>query len=209
MALRLWVTACKPKRIEKSFGSKDKKLLKHLLEFADEHLGDDDDRADALAKTRELLTRLVNEGNTKQAGPESTAEVAAAYALARVQSAGPWPDGEDELEWSGADVRQLVEQCGARLGPVTDLLDSLLTGRNLFGEGFDEDAGWYAFLRTEEIAQLASKMQLVFDECLKIVDSRAMNQQDFDSNVVDIMEYLLEGLTSAQESRLEMFVYAS
>ncbi len=205
MSLRLWISACSFEKIEGVFGSKDANQLKKLEAFAEKHLSND---AESLSKTKELLSNLINHKKSKHAKPESGEEIAAAYALASVNSTNPWEE-EGEQEWAWGDVDQVYRECGTRFGDQASLLELLVGGRNMFGQGFDDEAGWYTYLRHDEVAELNARMYEVLEQCAEIIDSGAMNEQDFDSSVVGIMECLSETLTTVEESGDDIFVYAS
>ncbi|MDX1989322.1 MAG: hypothetical protein SFV17_21730 [Candidatus Obscuribacter sp.] len=212
MSLRLWVSALKLQDLKDWRGCKKKKLITELLAkmegiLPEGTIEEDDEQLKELVA--EKIAAYINGTAEEQKEPETNVEVITAYSMAQQAETNPWGENEVELEWPYGDMDELYRDCRSRFQDAEHLLEHILNGRPLFGEEFDPEAGWYAYLTNGEIQDLATKMQEVYNQCAAIVDSGALNKQDFESGVVDTMEYMLGTLKVAAESGDDIFIFAS
>ncbi len=212
MSIRLWVSALKLQEIKDWRGSKKKELLNELLEKLDGIMPDgeiEEEDAELKVLAREKLEAYINGTLKAQEEPETTVEVLSVYSMALQAETNPWEDHEVELEWAYGDLDELYRDCLPRFQGTEHLLEHIIGGRPFLATDFDPESNLYSFLNNGEIKDLASKMQEVYSQCAEIVDAGDLNEQDFDSGVLDTMEYMLSALTVAAESGDDIFIFFS
>jgi hypothetical protein len=117
--------------------------------WLDEPDEDDEDEVADFQEAHESLKSLITEGIASNSNKEKNGLVCATYTVARHAAAKPqpWEDTDDEQEWSWQDLYDLSEELDKRLNEEQKALFGYLTGgRALFGKGFSDDGGWYAYL---------------------------------------------------------------
>ncbi|MBK9621060.1 MAG: hypothetical protein IPO31_17940 [Candidatus Obscuribacter sp.] len=149
------------------------------------------------------------EGDDEPGETETLAEVTAAYILARCASTTCWPEGNDEQEWSYAEIADLESQLGPRFGEDLIWLHFILGGRSLFDLDFDPQVGFCSFFSNEQVVLFKEALLRVRAECAEIVDQGRLNEQDFDSDMVDTMQYLADDLAVLEEAGHDLFIYVS
>jgi len=149
------------------------------------------------------------DGDEEPGETETLAEVTAAYILARCASTACWPDDSEEQEWSYQDIADLESQLGSRFGEDLIWLHLILGGRSLFDLEFDPQVGFYSFFTNEQVVQFKEALLRVRAECAEIVDQGRLNEQNFDSGMVDTMQYLADDLAVLEEAGHDLFIYVS
>ena len=182
----------------------------------DEHSHDDAEEQDSDAPDDEAqddegeeAEEDSDEEDEEPGETETLAEVTAAYILARCASTTCWPEGNDEQEWSYAEIADLESQLGPRFGEDLIWLHFILGGRSLFDLDFDPQVGFYSFFSNEQVVLFKEALLRVRAECAEIVDQGRLNEQDFDSDMVDTMQYLADDLAVLEEAGHDLFIYVS
>lgn len=168
-------------------------------EEVDEGKGDDDDSDEDADE----------EADEEPGETETLAEVTAAYILARCASTACWPDDSEEQEWSYQDIADLESQLGSRFGEDLIWLHLILGGRSLFDLEFDPQVGFYSFFTNEQVVQFKEALLRVRAECAEIVDQGRLDEQTFDSGMVDTMQYLADDLAVLEEAGHDLFIYVN
>jgi hypothetical protein len=192
-------------------GSGDEKLYKQLLREMDDWLqpADDDDLA-AFREARIRLKSIIEEGIVESKKKERQADATAFCVLAKHAALQPQPwdeEADGELPWD--DLHELSRQFKKRFDQRTRVLfDYLVVGRALTGKGFSHDADWYAYLTTEELKELQDGLLKVVEPVREMVAAGSLNKQDFDSSLVDVIDYVLEPVMRMTSCGADLFVYA-
>lgn len=177
---------------------------------AEEEVEDDEEvDEDSEEDVEEYSDEDSEEGDEEPGETETLAEVTAAYILARCASTACWPEGDEEQEWSYGDIADVESQLGSRFGEDLIWLHLILGGRSLFDLEFDPQVGFYSFFTNEQVVQFKDALLRVREECAEIVDQGRLNEQDFDSGLIDIMQYLADDLAVIEEAGHDLFIYVS
>lgn len=64
------------------------------------------------------------------------------------------------------------------------------------------------YLTNEEVAKLRTVVEKVYLEASEILDSGAMNEQDFDGNLVDELEIFMQTLEAVRVEEKDLFAMA-
>lgn len=154
-----------------------------------------DDEICTVTTIQQAIEEIMNGTLELVEGQETASVVCALYLFAKLDSRDIWPSGEAEREWAWADFDDLLNQLGERFGEDKKYLECIVAGRPIIGDDFTANAGFYSFLFLDEIVRLKTAMQKVHKECSKIIDSGAMNEQDFDSGMLNVLECHIEDLS--------------
>ena len=212
MSLRLWIRAVDLDLLKSWVGSDDQTVSKQLLSALDDWLQPQNDEDQAVFKTaRNSIQGLIKKG-AENIEIEGEGEVMAGYTMAISASANPqpWEDENEEEEWSWADVYDLATQFGKNIDKKgVRLLDLICQGRPLFGKKFGDDCGWYCYLTKAEVKDLNHAITKMYEDTERRLATGALNEIDFDSRLVDVMQYLSQHLSLIEDHEQDMFIYAS
>lgn len=202
MSIQIVISAFNLSDLGKQLKSKDKQLvegaIEAFLEFADEVELEDDLIDDAKARIKDLIL------GGKQESTETVAEVAAINFL--VTSSASAIDDDCENEWPWQSLNDMNVQFQKRFDERTRVLfNYCVEGRPYIGKAFDSDAGFYWYLTNSEVIELHAGLNKVYVVVAEIIDSGAMNEQDFDGNLVDTLQAFLETLDSVRNTKLDLF----
>lgn len=205
MSIRLEFSAFDLNDLKKQLGSKDAQLADEAIqafeEGADEIELDDKAVEDGRARIKNLIA------NDKKDSVETIAEVSAVNFLTANSSQGI--DDECEAEWPWSDLNNMNVQFQKRFDDRTkELFNYCVEGRPLIGDKFDSDAGFYLYLTNSEVSTLRTGLDKVHVVISEIVDSGAMNDQDFDGNLVDTLQAFMETLDAVSAAKLDLFAIA-
>ena len=197
MSIQLQISAFDLSQLKKQLASKDKTLEKKAIayfeELADEVGLEDEEITEGKERIQNLLKSKI--GTTEEV--ETIAEVAAIMTL--VENSAQSLEDDGDMEWPWKELTEIDRQLQKRFDARTKLLFSFFVeGRNLVGRSFDDDAGFYLYLTKSEIEELRTGLEKVYATISEIVDSGAMNEQDFDSNMVDTLQTFTQTLEAVQ-----------
>ncbi|MBS1954770.1 MAG: hypothetical protein JST89_11325 [Cyanobacteria bacterium SZAS-4] len=205
MSIRLEFSAFVLSDLKQQLESKDAQLADETIQAFEEGAGEIDLDAKAVDEGRVRIKNLI--ANGKKDSVETIAEVSAVNFLAANSSQAIEDDCEAEWPWS--DLNNMNVQFQNRFDARTkELFNYCVEGRTLIGDKFDSDAGFYLYLTNAEVATLRAGLDKVHVVISEIVDSGAMNEQDFDGGLVDTLEAFMETLDAVSAEKLDLFAIA-
>ncbi len=205
MSIRLEFSAFDLSDLKKQLGSKNEQLAEEAIQAFEEGADEIDLDDKAIGEGRARIKNLIAEG--KKDSVETIAEVSAVNFLAANSSQAI--DGDCEAEWPWSDLNNMNVQFQKRFDDRTkELFNYCVEGRTLIGDKFDSDAGFYLYLTHSEVAALRTGLDKIHVVISEIVDSGAMNEQDFDGGLVDTLEAFMETLDAVSAEKADLFAIA-
>ena len=205
MSIRLEFSAFDLNDLKKQLGSKNEQLAEEAMQAFEEGADEIDLDDQAIDEGRVRIKNLIASG--KKDSVETSAEVSAVNFLAANSSQAI--DGECEAEWPWSDLNNMNVQFQNRFDDRTkELFNYCVEGRTLIGDKFDSDAGFYLYLTHSEVAALRTGLDKIHVVISEIVDSGAMNEQDFDGGLVDTLEAFMETLDAVSAEKSDLFAIA-
>lgn len=205
MSIRLEFSAFDLNDLKKQLSSKNEQLAEEAIQAFEEGADEIDLDDQAIDEGRVRIKNLIASG--KKDSVETIAEVSAVNFLAANSSQAI--DGECEAEWPWSDLNNMNVQFQKRFDDRTkELFNYCVEGRTLIGDKFDSDAGFYLYLTHSEVAALRTGLDKIHVVISEIVDSGAMNEQDFDGGLVDTLEAFMETLDAVSAEKSDLFAIA-
>ncbi len=205
MSIRLEFSAFDLSDLKQQLASKDVELADEAIQAFEEGAEEIDLDDKAIDEGRVRIKNLIAHG--KKDSVETIAEVSAVNFLAANSSQAIEEDCEAEWPWS--DLNDMNVQFQKRFDDCTkELFNYCVEGRTLIGDKFDSDAGFYSYLTNAEISSLRKGLDTVHVAISEIVDSGAMNEQDFDGKLVDTLGAFMETLDAVCAKKSDLFAIA-
>lgn len=185
--------------------SKDKQLAADAIEAFEEFADEVDLEDEDVEQGSGRITSLLVDG--KKDSVETVAEVSVVNFL--VANSAKSIDSDCETEWPWQYLNDMNVQFQNRFDDRTkELFNYCAEGRPVVGKSFDSDAGFYLFLTNSEVKELRTGLDKVYVVIAEIVDSGAMNEQDFDGNLVDIVQSFMDTLDAVHATKGDLFAIA-
>ncbi len=205
MSIRLEFSAFDLSDLKKQLSSKNAQLADEVVQAFEEGADEIDLDDKAVDEGRLRIKNLIASG--KKDSIETIAEVSAVNFLAANSSQAI--EDECDSEWAWSDLNDMNVQFQNRFDDRTrELFNYCVEGRTLIGDKFDSDAGFYLYLTNSEIGTLRKGLEQVHVVISEIVDSGAMNEQDFDGGFVDTLQAFMETLDGILAENLDLFAIA-
>ncbi|HEY9773564.1 MAG TPA: hypothetical protein V6C81_07115 [Planktothrix sp.] len=202
MSIQIQISAFKLPEFKKHLGGANAGLEKEAIEAFEDLSEEVDLEEDQVEDGIERIKKLIKSGKTGSV--ETIAEVSAVNTIVAKSDQSLGDDGE--MEWPWSELSEMQRQLAKRFDPQTkQLFNYFVEGRPLIGQKFDEEAGFYLYLTSPEVEQLRAGLEQVYAATSEIVDSGAMNEQDFDGGLVDSLENFMLTLGAVQCEDKDLF----
>lgn len=202
MSIQIVISAFNLSDLGKQLKSKNKQLAEDAIEAFEEFAEEVDLDEDLIDDGKVRINDLILSGAKEST--ETVAEVSAINFLV-ANSASPI-EGDCENEWPWQSLNDMNVQFQKRFDERTRILfNYCVEGRPYIGKEFDSDAGFYWYLTNSEVVELHTGLDKVYVVVAEIIDSGAMNEQDFDGNLVDTLQAFMETLDSVRETKMDLF----
>lgn len=202
MSIQIVISAFNLGDLGKQLKSKNKQLAEDAIEAFEEFAEEVDLDEELVDDGKARISDLILSG--RKESTETVAEVSAINFLV-ANSASPVEE-DCENEWPWQSLNDMNVQFQKRFDERTRILfNYCVEGRPYIGKTFDSDAGFYWYLTNSEVVELHSGLDKVYVVVAEIIDSGAMNEQDFDGNLVDTLQAFMETLESVRETKMDLF----
>lgn len=213
MSLRPNIIGIRRKKMLSFVGCKDEAVLEALLSQLKEHYGvanngDGEGEArseDDMKVAAEFLRKVVMEGTPAGLEKETLGHVLAISTLARFRQ--DTLVETDSNVWKMRGVTDFTEQFSKRLDPTTtQYLQYLCNGRPLFGKKIETDWNYYAYLGYAELDHFRNAIELAYNTAAELEQKGHLNEIDFESWTLDMMEALLEWVDPVLDEKLDLWL---
>jgi len=202
MSIQIVISAFNLGDLGKQLKSKNKQLAEDAIEAFEEFAEEVDLDEELVDDGKARINDLILSG--RKESTETVAEVSAINFLVANSASSVEEDCENEWPWQS--LNDMNVQFQKRFDERTRILfNYCVEGRPYIGKTFDSDAGFYWYLTNSEVVELHSGLDKVYVVVAEIIDSGAMNEQDFDGNLVDSLQAFMETLDSVRETKMDLF----